>query len=569
MAKEIQNKKENELKNIDPLINKKWYLVAKGYSNKQGLSVQDICEILGSEITKTITRDIDPEAEIIFELDDAKEEAIISNLNMQVVANDFEFLGEDDLSHISFITLAQAQEHYPDVQVDDFVKMPIDFNILNEKNRTAIKNGFVQSLKTKEKLKIYEKYRNLIGKKIKARVLTRNNNGSFNLVFEDGVTAFLPANKVNKKLNMLPGSLVDVYLENVEPESKLSQCQVSTDSPNKIVDLLINEIPEISQGIIEIVNVQRASGERSKVSVRSSDPNIDAVSSVIGVNGKRIATLSDSLDGEKIDVVYYSDDLAEYVKNALSPAKVIDCVVADPKKPNIFAAIIKKEDLTTAIGKKGINVELAKSLTNTKIDILTPEEATQKGIKFKNESRYEKPLFNNHKSKKSSRSSNNFFSDLDIDLNEFKEDVSAFKERMNLSEEVSFNSSTEANTEKPQNKANKSNDRKAAAIDLDQLFDVEKNLEQLNASESNDNDYDFINDIDFDKVFDDAVAENQQELVNYVTEQKEIKAKEKQKQKNNKNSNIRLDDFKVDADLTNYGLDKGLDLSEFDDEWEK
>lgn len=557
------NKKEYEQTNNNVTsdeIKKNLFISFKGLMRKWDLSIEEINQIFADETTKAINRDIDPEATIEFDLDLENEKVNIYNLNREVVENDFEF-SDDQTEHISFITLEDALKIKDEAQVGDVIKSEINFDLLKEKSKTAIKNGLNQSLRSNLKIKTYEKYQPLIGKRFKARVLTKNNNGSYNLIFEDNTNAFLPVNKINKNSEITPGSTIDVYLESVELDTKLSQCQVSIDSPNAIVDLLTNEIPEISQGLIEVVDVQRIGGERTKVSVRAtSNYDLDPVSSIIGVNGKRILAISDKLNGEKIDVIRYSENLADYIKYALSPAKVIDVVNVDEKYPNSFTAIIRNEEITTAIGKKGINVELAKSLTGTKIDIISPEEAAEKGIEFSKEKQFEKHLFNTHRSGSNHRRDKDYFFDLEIDMNEFKEDVSAFRERMNATD-------TDINFDSPKTTSRPKNNPKREKVDLDQLFNVEDTIEKLSTTEEDE--YDFINDIDFDKVFDDSEAELEESLAF---------DDEAQNYKNNKKASKtsaaprvapRLNDFKVDEDLANYGLDQQIDLSEFEDEWEK
>lgn len=559
MAVKKTNDVNDSFINKSELIKKDWYKVIKGYALSNNLTKEEVCEFFSQETTKAINRDIDPEAEIVFDLDNDEEKVIIFNNNMEVVEDDFEFESEIDPERISFITISEASKLHPNCQVGDVVKYTIDFNLLSEKIKTVIRNGFIQRLKMNQKQKVFNKYSNLIGQRLKARVLSKNNNGSYNMIFEDNVTAFLPSNKVNRRLQMKPGSIIDVYLEEVHEESKLSQCLVSTDSPKAIEDLLKNDIPEISDGSVEIVRVVRQPGERSKIAVKSiHDENIDAAASIIGVNGSRILSISEKLEGEKLDVIPFSDDLRQFIINAMSPAKVVDVVFKTPDNDSAYV-IINKENILVAIGKKGSNIELAKNLTGVNLEAITTEEALEKEIPFKESKEYEKPLIRKTKGRKTTKS-NNFFSGFSFDINEFAQDVSEFMEQQTSTVEKTQNENG-PKVEKPKAK-------RAEKLNLDDFFS-EDNVLELEKQSKNSDEYDFLNDIDFDKIFDDnEISEFDEDFEDETSLEKPEKEK-KSVDKEYKKAKIELRDFKVDSDLANYGLDSNLDLSDFDDEWEK
>lgn len=533
--------------------NQKWYIIAKGYAEKHQISLEEILEIFSFETTKAVNKDIDPEANIVFSLDEANQEVLIHNLNGEVVENDFEFEDSEDgldIQRISFISLDEAKKVSSKVSEGDSFSILLDFEIIPEKTKVAIKNGFYQNFKATEKQKIYQRYLPLVGNKIKAEVLSRNSNGSYNLRFEDGVTAFLPASKVNKSLNMNLGSYLDVYLENVNPENKLSICEVTTDSPNEVRDIVINEIPEISEGLLEIVKIERAPGVRTKIALKATTISdvFDPFGSVFGEGAKRILAISEKLNGEKIEVIKYSDNLTEYVRNALSPAKVVD-VVEDKRG---FIAIVDKDEMKNAIGKGGANIDLAMKITNSKIKILTVEEAVEKDIEFNKARLYEKPMFGK-KPKHTTRDSrrNEYFRGIEIDMSEFSNDVAQFNETQKspaLNEEVT---ETKKFVQRP---------KRINGSELDDLFSEEA----LSFEIDNDNDYDFIDQIDFNE-FDD---EDEDDFDGEDVSDQEV---EKPVVKAYKNAKVELKDFKVDNDLANYGLDLdlNLDLSGFEDDWDK
>ncbi|VEU76346.1 NusA N-terminal domain-containing protein [Mycoplasmopsis columboralis] len=533
--------------------NQKWFIIAKGYSEKHQISLEETLGIFSFETTKAVNKDIDPEANIVFSLDLTNEEVLIHNLNGEVVEDDFEFEDSEessDIQRLSFIPLSEAKKVNPKVQEGESFSILIDFEMIPEKTKVAIKNGFFQNFKITEKQKIYERYLPLVGTKIKAEVLSRNSNGSYNLKFEDGVTAFLPASKVNKKLDMNLGSYLDVYLESVNPENRLSICEVTTDSPQQVRDIVTSEIPEIEEGLLEIVKIERMPGVRTKIALKAIDKGdgFDPFGSVFGEGAKRILAISERLNGEKIEVIKYSDSPVEYVRNALSPAKVVD-VVEDKRG---FIAIVDKEEMKNAIGKLGANIDLAMKITNSKIKILTVEEAVEKDIEFNKVRAYEKPMFGK-KPKHSTRDSrrNEYFKGIEIDMSEFSQDVAQFNEIQkspSLDEQVN-----EVKKSAPRPK-------RIDGSELDDLFSEEA----LQFDLDNDTDYDFIDQIDFND-FDDEEDDD------FDVDENENTEAEKPVVKAYKNAKVELKDFKVDTDLANYGLDLdlNLDLSGFEDDWDK
>ncbi|VEU74736.1 N utilization substance protein A [Mycoplasmopsis citelli] len=536
--------------------NQKWYLITKGYAQKHQMTLEETLEIFSFETTKAINKDIDPEAKIVFSLDEINKEVIISNLNGEVVENDFEFEDTEeslDIQRISFIALKDAKKINPKAVEGDKFPILLDFEIIPEKSKLAIKNGFYQNFKITEKKKIYQRYLPLVGNKIKAEVLSRNSNGSYNLRFEDGVTAFLPASKVNKSLDMNLGSYLDVYLEHVNPENRLSICEVTTDSPNEIRDIIINEIPEINQGLLQIVKIERTPGIRTKIALKATGNSnaFDPFGGVFGEGAKRILAISEKLNGEKIEVIKYSTNILEFIKNALSPAKIVD-IVEDKK---VYYAIVEENEMKNAIGKGGANIDLAIKLTNSKIKIISVEEALEKEIQFNKNRLYErnKPVKKPKYSPRDSRR-NEYFKGIEINMSEFSDDVAQFNETQK--NPANFFENTKIKTK---NNNPKAKQKRLNGSELDDLF----SQEALTFDLDNENDYDFIDQIEFnDFEYEDDDSETVDDNQNQA---------EKPVVKAYKNAKVELKDFKVDTDLANYGLDLNLnlDLSGFEDEWEK
>jgi N utilization substance protein A len=152
---------------------------------------------------------------------------------------------------------------------------------------------------------------------------------------------------------------------------------VSRTHPNLVKGLFKEEVTEINDGIVEIKNVAREAGSRTKISVYSSDENVDPVGACVGVNGTRVNAIVDELNGEKIDIIKWSENPAQLIENALSPAKVIGVIADEDEKT--AQVIVPDYQLSLAIGKSGQNARLAARLTNYKIDIKSETQARESG----------------------------------------------------------------------------------------------------------------------------------------------------------------------------------------------
>ncbi len=173
---------------------------------------------------------------------------------------------------------------------------------------------------------------------------------------------------------------IKVYVTKVTKTNKGPQVSISRSHPGLLKRLFEMEVPEIYDGTVEIKSISREAGERSKISVYASNPEVDPVGSCVGPKGQRVQAVVNELNGEKIDIVKWSEDPVIYVSNALSPSKVIDVLVDEEEKAT--TVIVPDDQLSLAIGKRGQNARLAAKLTGWKIDIKSESEAKELGIDF-------------------------------------------------------------------------------------------------------------------------------------------------------------------------------------------
>ena len=184
----------------------------------------------------------------------------------------------------------------------------------------------------------------------------------------------------NEKIEM--GSSIKAYVTKVSVSPKSITILLSRKHYGFVKRLFEHEIPELMDGTILIHSVARLSGERSKVAISSTHPQVDAIGACIGERGSRISNIIKELNGEKIDLVLYDKDPATFISNALAPAKEVSVMITDEKKQECIA-VVNNDNLSLAIGKKGQNVVLASRLTHYKIDVKTKEQLQENGISIK------------------------------------------------------------------------------------------------------------------------------------------------------------------------------------------
>jgi N utilization substance protein A len=186
---------------------------------------------------------------------------------------------------------------------------------------------------------------------------------------------FIPKRLQVAKEEYKQGDRIRVYLEEVGQTTKGPQIVLSRTSPQLVIKLFELEVPEIYENIVEIKSVAREPGERTKIAVYSHDEKVDSVGACVGVRGSRVKNIVRELQGEKIDIVRYSSNVQEYIKNALSPAEIMQIKIDEDK--NEVLLIVEDDQLSIAIGKKGQNVRLASELINKKISIKSASEISK------------------------------------------------------------------------------------------------------------------------------------------------------------------------------------------------
>ncbi len=272
------------------------------------------------------------------------------------------------------IPFAEAKKIKSDIEVGEYIIKelpPFDFGRVAAQNAKGV---IIQKVREADKARQYNEYKDKVGE-IALGIVKRTEFG--NLIVDLGKSeAIIKREEIISRESFKNGDRVRAYIYEVKEDTKGYQVFLSRTHPQFLAKLFTQEVPEIHEGVIEVKSVARDPGSRAKVSVYTEDSTIDPVGACVGMRGSRVQAVVNELQGEKIDIVMWSENQATYLANALAPAEVSKIFVYEEK--NKVEVVIPSDQLSLAIGRKGQNVKLASNLTNLEIDILTEEEETER-----------------------------------------------------------------------------------------------------------------------------------------------------------------------------------------------
>ncbi|CAM2890992.1 transcription termination factor NusA [Paenibacillus sediminis] len=280
---------------------------------------------------------------------------------------------EEVLDPRTEISLHAAREINPNFQLDDVAEIEVTPRDFGRIAAQTAKQVVTQRIREAERGLIYDAF---VDKEEDIVTGTVQRQDMRNIYVDLGkIEAALPLNELMPNEKFKQSERIKAYITKVENTTKGPQIMLSRTHPGLLKRLFELEVPEIFDGVVEIRSVAREAGYRSKIAVYSRNPEVDPVGSCVGPKGLRVQTIVNELRGEKIDIVRYSDNVEEYVANALSPSKVLEVQVFEQEK--MARVIVPDYQLSLAIGIKGQNARLAAKLTGWKIDIKSESQAEQ------------------------------------------------------------------------------------------------------------------------------------------------------------------------------------------------
>ncbi len=341
--------------------------IAKKISEEHSIDLQTVADYLADALKTAITKKYGDEAEVRIEKD-IDNDVFDVYIKKKVVKNP---MRENEIS------LAEAKKIKRGVKEGDYIEEKVDARSLGRIAVTTIKNVITKLLKDVEKHKAYEEYKKKIGEIVAGEVWSIGANNNVIVDFKNAI-GILPKREQGINDKYVVGEVVRAYVLDVVEDPKNVRLILSRTHPGFVKELFKKEVPEVREGAVEIKAVAREPSRRTKVAVYSKDSRIDPIGTCVGSKGVRIAAIVRELGDEKIDVIKWSADPSIYIRNAMSPAKVISVEIdEDLKKAKVY---VDEEEYSMAIGKGGVNAKLAAKLTGYNIDILKiTEKEEQQG----------------------------------------------------------------------------------------------------------------------------------------------------------------------------------------------
>jgi N utilization substance protein A len=273
------------------------------------------------------------------------------------------------------ITLSAAQYDEPSLNVGDYVEEQIESVVFDRITTQMAKQVIVQKVREAERSQVVEAYIDQVGELVTG-VVKKVNRESVIVDLGNNAEAMLAREEMIPRETFRPGDRIRALLYAVNPEARGAQLFLSRTRPEMLIELFRIEVPEIGEEMIEIRGAARDPGSRAKISVKTNDRRIDPVGACVGMRGSRVQAVSGELGGERVDIVLYDDNPAQYVINAMAPAEVASIIVDEESHAMDIA--VEDSNLPMAIGRAGQNVRLASQLTAWELNVMSVSDMKKK-----------------------------------------------------------------------------------------------------------------------------------------------------------------------------------------------
>jgi N utilization substance protein A len=273
------------------------------------------------------------------------------------------------------ITIAAAQYDQPDLNEGDYVEEQIDSVKFDRVTTQTAKQVIVQKIREAERALVVDAYQEHLGELVTG-VVKKSSRDSVIIDLGNNAEAIIYRDDMLPRETFRPGDRVRGLLYEIKPEARGAQLFVTRAKPEMLIELFRVEVPEIGEEMLEIKGAARAPGSRAKIAVKSNDTRFDPVGACVGMRGARVQAVSTELGGERVDIVLYDDNVAQYVINAMSPAEVASIIVDEDKGTMDIA--VEESNLAMAIGRNGQNIRLASQLTGWELNVMTVADMKEK-----------------------------------------------------------------------------------------------------------------------------------------------------------------------------------------------
>jgi N utilization substance protein A len=351
-------------------MSKEILLVAEAVSNEKAVPREKIFEALESALAHATKKKYEGDIDVRIDID--RQTGEFDTYRRWLVVED----SDEGLEHpYREISLSAAQYEDPSLQPGDYVEEQIDSIQFDRITTQTAKQVIVQKVREAERAQVVDEYRDQVGEMVSG-IVKRANREHVILDLGNNAEAIIYRDEMLPRESVRPGDRIRGLLYDVKPEARGAQLFVSRTHPEFLLELFRIEVPEIGEEMIELRGAARDPGSRAKIAVKSNDKRIDPVGACVGMRGARVQAVSGELGGERVDIVLWDDNPAQFVINAMAPAEVASIVVDEDAHTMDIA--VADDNLAQAIGKGGQNVRLASQLTGWTLNVMTEEEFTEK-----------------------------------------------------------------------------------------------------------------------------------------------------------------------------------------------
>src|SRR3954462_207446 len=285
----------------------------------------------------------------------------------------------DDSTELEFpdkeLRLEDALDVSSEAEPGGYVETPLESVAFGRIAAQTAKQVIVQKVREAERAQVVDAYKGRVGTLVSGLVKRVDRNGIF-VDLGGNAEGFIPRDQMIPREPVRTQDRIKAFLKEVRSEPRGPQLFLSRTAPEFLIELFKLEVPEVGQGLINILGAARDSGARAKIAVRSNDPRIDPVGACVGMRGSRVQAVSNEIAGERVDIIPFDENPAQFVINAMSPAEVMSIVVDEDSHSMDIA--VTEEKLSQAIGRGGQNIRLASQLTGWDLNVMTESDAEQK-----------------------------------------------------------------------------------------------------------------------------------------------------------------------------------------------
>ena len=350
-------------------MSKEILLVVDAVSNEKALPRESIFEAMETALETATKKKYDGDIAVRVCIDRTSGE-FDTFRRWLVIADDQEM--ENSYAEI---TLSAAQFDDSEIKLGDYIEEQIESVTFDRVTTQTAKQVIVQKIREAERGLIVDAYQEQIGELVTG-VVKKASRDSVILDLGNNAEAIIYRDDMLPRENFRPGDRVRGLLYEIKPEARGAQLFVSRTKPEMLIELFSIEVPEIGEEMLEIKGAARDPGSRAKISVKSNDKRLDPVGACVGMRGSRVQAVSGELGGERVDIVLYDDNPAQFVINAMSPAEVASIIVDEDKGTMDIA--VEESNLAMAIGRSGQNIRLASQLTGWELNVMTVSDMNEK-----------------------------------------------------------------------------------------------------------------------------------------------------------------------------------------------